>query len=124
MTQTTVSRMLMLGVVAVGLTVLPKINAEPSPKKEAKAEGLHLDRFSGHITAVDAEAKTITLKTDKGSKVVNVPDDCKFGGTSEKKRMTMTDLRVGDKVSVAYTKSGDQLTARQIGGIDLNNKLE
>lgn len=53
---------------------------------------------SGTVSAVDAKANTITVKTDKGDVTVNVTADTKIMvGTAAK---AIADVKVGDKVSV------------------------
>ncbi len=54
---------------------------------------------TGKITAMDATAKTITLKD-----TYNASDDTKF--MAKGKAITMGDLHVGDTVAVTYWKDG------------------
>jgi hypothetical protein len=54
---------------------------------------------TGKITAMDATAKTITLKD-----TYNTSDDTKF--MAKGKAITMGDLHVGDTVVVTYAKDG------------------
>jgi sRNA-binding protein len=58
---------------------------------------------SGAITAMDATAKTVTLKD-----TYNVTDDTKY--MAKGKSIMMSDLHVGDTVSVSYTKDGMKAT--------------
>jgi hypothetical protein len=54
---------------------------------------------TGKITAMDATAKTITLKD-----TYNTTDDTKF--MAKGKAITMADLHMGDTVVVTYAKDG------------------
>jgi sugar lactone lactonase YvrE len=63
---------------------------------------------SGAITAMDATAKTITV----GSGTYTLTDATKI--TSHGKTMMMTDLHVGDTVSLSYAKTGDAMNATRV----------
>jgi hypothetical protein len=62
---------------------------------------------SGALTAMDATAKTITVKD-----TYTVTDATKF--TAKGKAITMADLHVGDTVSVTYTKNGANWDATRV----------
>jgi hypothetical protein len=62
---------------------------------------------SGALTAMDATAKTITVKN-----TYNVTDATKL--TAKGKAITMADLHVGDTVSVTYTKNGANWDATRV----------
>jgi non-ribosomal peptide synthetase component F len=61
----------------------------------------------GAITAMDATAKTVTIKD-----TYNVSDSTKI--TDGGKAITMGDLKVGDTIYVTYTKNGDKNDASRI----------
>jgi hypothetical protein len=61
----------------------------------------------GAITAMDATAKTVTIKD-----TYNVSDSTKI--TDGGKAITMGDLKVGDTIYVTYTKNGDKNDASKI----------
>ena len=62
---------------------------------------------SGALTAMDATAKTITVKD-----TYTVTDTTKI--TAKGKVITMADLHVGDTVSVTYTKNGANWDATRV----------
>jgi len=62
---------------------------------------------SGALTAMDATAKTITVKD-----TYTVTDTTKI--TAKGKAITMADLHVGDTVSVTYTKNGANWDATRV----------
>jgi sRNA-binding protein len=62
---------------------------------------------SGALTAMDATARTITVKD-----TYTVTDTTKL--TAKGKAITMADLHVGDTVSVTYTKNGANWDATRV----------
>jgi hypothetical protein len=67
--------------------------------KTTTAKKATASHASGKITAMDATAKTITLKD-----TYNTSDDTKY--MAKGKAITMGDLHVGDTVAVTYWKDG------------------
>ncbi len=67
---------------------------------------------TGEVTAVDASAKTVTLKTRKGEVVVSVAD--KTSIKEGRKKKSLEDVKAGDKVTVRYTEADGKMTARSI----------
>jgi Cu/Ag efflux protein CusF len=78
-------------------------DAAAADKKAPKDAGTH-----GKITAVDKEAKTITV----AGKVIAVDDTTVI--TDSGKPAKLTDLKVGTDATVATFKLGDKLTATSI----------
>jgi hypothetical protein len=74
----------------------------------AKKTTMHTMSAKGAITAMDATAKTITV----GDKTFATTDSTKY--TAHGKKSMMSDLKVGDTVSVSYTKDGDTMTATKV----------
>jgi hypothetical protein len=73
-------------------------------KTAAKAKNL---TTHGAVTAMDATAKTITIKD-----TYNVSDSTKF--VDGHKDIKMEDVKVGDNVYVTYTKDGDKNNASRV----------
>jgi hypothetical protein len=73
-------------------------------KKTTMAKGSHAH---GAITAMDATAKTVTVKD-----TYNVSDTTKI--TDGGKAIMMSDLKVGDTIYVTYMKNGDKMDASKI----------
>jgi Cu/Ag efflux protein CusF len=109
-------RSLMIVAVAALFVVPTLTRAEDAPKKEkaAKAEKADKSRqLTGEVEAVDAAAKTITLKSKKeGSKSFNVAADAKFGNDIKE---GLSAVKVGDKVTVNYTEVEGKLVASKVG---------
>jgi ribosomal protein S17 len=70
----------------------------------AKAKNL---TTHGAVTAVDATAKTITVKD-----TYNVSDSTKY--VDGHKTLKMEDIKVGDNVYITYTKDGDKNNASRV----------
>ncbi len=75
---------------------------EAPAKKEEKKAPAKVKMVTGEVTAVDAKAKTITVKGKKGDVVVTVDDKMMIG------------LKAGDKVSVKYTEADGKNTAKAV----------
>ena len=68
-------------------------------KKEAKAK---MKQVTGEVTAVDAQANTITVKKGKKDTTITVDDKTKIMVGKAKK--ALADVKVGDKVTVHYAE--------------------
>jgi len=88
-----------------------------------KAEKPQQHQATGKITAVDAKAGTITIDHKKdGAKTFTVASDVKFGSEGDTVKMTIADLKVGDKVTIHYTEDGGKMMAHKVGHVDLSKK--
>jgi Cu/Ag efflux protein CusF len=67
---------------------------------------------TGEVTAVDAAAKTVTLKAKKGEVVIAVVEKTSIKEGKEKK--SLADVKAGDKVTVKYTEADGKMTAKSI----------
>jgi len=69
-------------------------------------------RAMGNVSAIDANAKTLTVKTSKGDMTFSFDDKTSFrkGG----KKATAADVAAGEKIYVRYKKDGDKLTATYV----------
>lgn len=75
--------------------------AEPAKKEEKKA-AVKVMQVTGEVAAVDAAAKTITVKGKKGDVVISVDDK------------TLADVKAGDKVTAKYTTADGKNTAKKV----------
>ena len=73
-------------------------NKPESTEAAAPAAKKHGGPFHGKVTAVDAAAMTVTIKTQ----TINVTSETKI--TKDNKPATMADITVGEVVSGAYKK--------------------
>ena len=73
--------------------------AAPAAEKKAPVKVKHV---TGEVTAMDAQAKTITVKGKKGDVVIAVDDKM------------MAAVKAGDKVVVKYTEADGKNTAKSV----------
>ena len=112
--------LLATAVIAVALAVaLPARAAD-----EKKAEKPKKQQYTGEVTKVDAAGKSITVKKGEGDeKTFSVADKAKVA-TKDKEAAELSDLKVGDKVTVHYTEEGGKDVAHKIGPPDSAKKKE
>ena len=81
-----------------------KKEAAPAPaeKKAEKKAVAKVMQVTGEVAAVDAAAKTITVKGKKGDVVISVDDK------------TLADVKAGDKVAAKYTAADGKNTAKTV----------
>jgi len=81
-----------------------KKEAAPAPaeKKAEKKAVAKVMQVTGEVAAVDAAAKTITVKGKKGDVVIAVDDK------------TLADVKAGDKVTAKYTTADGKNTAKSV----------
>lgn len=75
--------------------------AAPAKAEEKKAPA-KVKQVTGNVTAVDAKAKTITVKGKKGDVVIAVDDKM------------IADVKAGDKVTAKYTEADGKNTAKSV----------
>ena len=75
--------------------------ATPAAEKAAPVK-VKVKQVSGDVTAVDAKAKTITVKGKKGDVVIAVDDKM------------LADVKAGDKVTAKYTEADGKNTAKSV----------
>jgi len=100
-----------LSVVALTLA-LPTFAEDAAPKKEAKVAASGKDS-TGVITAVDAAKGTLTIKHKDVEKTFTIDATTKIV-TTDKPVATLADLKVGEKIKVAYTEEAGKITVVKI----------
>jgi hypothetical protein len=65
-------------------------------------------QITGEVTAVDAKANTVTVKSKKAEVTVSIDDKTKF----TPKGKTIADVKDGEKVMVKYTEADGKNTAK------------
>jgi Cu/Ag efflux protein CusF len=109
-----------LSIAAVAFAFTVPVRAEdgatppPKPKRQ---------QFTGLIESIDAKAGTVIVKKDTASKTFKIGEKTKYA-TADKKEATVADIKVGDKVKVAYTEEGGVATAHKIGPPDTAKKTD
>ncbi len=76
--------------------------AKDAPVKAEKKAPVKVKQATGEVTAVDAKAKTITVKGKKGDVVIAVDDKM------------IADVKAGDKVTAKYTEADGKNTAKSV----------
>jgi len=101
-----------LSVVALTLA-LPAFAQDAAPKTVApKTAKVH--DFTGAITAVDAAKGTVTIKGHKDVEKTFTIDATTKIVTTDKPVATLADLKVGEKIKVAYTEDAGKITVVKI----------
>jgi Cu/Ag efflux protein CusF len=110
---------LVIALAGVVLGFAQTARAQDSAKKAEKPKE---HQATGTITAVDVKAGTVTIEHKKESKTFSVAPDVKFGSEGEKVKMSIAELKVGDKVTIHYTEDGSKMIAHKIGHVDTSAK--
>jgi Cu/Ag efflux protein CusF len=82
-------------------------NNAPAPEKPKRHQA------TGDIESIDAKAGSLVIKHKEETKTFKITEKTKFS-TEEKKEAALSDLKVGDKVTVYYTEEGSDLIAHKI----------
>ena len=91
-------------------TVFAQTTAAPAPEKKA-APKAKIQKFAGEVTAMDAAAKTLTVKGKKG--------DMTFDVTDVKMK---AEPKAGDKVMVTYTEKDGKMVAKSVAAVKAPKK--
>jgi Cu/Ag efflux protein CusF len=87
-----------------------------------KAEKPKQHQATGEITAVDTTANTVTIKHKTANMTFTLAPDVKYGSGGENVNLNITNLKVGDKVTIHYTEDSGKMTAHKIGKVDLSER--
>ena len=97
--------------IAVALAFTLPVQAQTNT--ESKAAKPKSQQFTGTIDSIDSKAGTITVKQKDKSETFKIGDKTKYS-TTDKKEAALTDFKVGDKVTVAFTSEAGQMIAHKI----------
>lgn len=99
---------------ATSLTLAAEKKKAPAPVKmeAAPAKVEAVKHVTGDVSAVDANAGTITVKEKKGNVVVSVNDMTQI--TAGKDKKALADIKAGEKVTVVYTEADGKNTAKSV----------
>jgi len=92
-----------------GLSFAAEQKAAPAAEKKAPAK---VKQVTGEVAAVDAAAKTLTIKGKKGD--VSLMADDKTTVKVGKEKKTLADVKAGDKATVKYVEMDGKNTAKSI----------
>ncbi|MCL5022308.1 MAG: hypothetical protein M1497_02885 [Nitrospirae bacterium] len=84
-----------------------------APAKAEKKAPVKVNQVVGEVAAVDASAKTLTVKGRRGEVTVSADDKTVVRVGREKK--TLADVKVGDRAMVRYTEADGKNMASIIG---------
>jgi Cu/Ag efflux protein CusF len=119
MTKAVVRSALVIALVGAVLGLTQSVRAEEQAKKADKPKS---HQATGKITAVDVKAGTVTIEHKKESKTFTLAPDVKFGSEGENVNLNISNLKVGDKVTIHYTEDGGKMMAHKIGQVDMSAK--
>jgi hypothetical protein len=87
----------------------PAPTTAPAPKPKRQ-------QFTGLVESIDAKTGTVIVKKgETDSKTFKVGDKTRYGTADKPKGAALTDIKVGDKVTVHYTDEDGVLMAHSIG---------
>jgi Cu/Ag efflux protein CusF len=91
----------------------PAISAAPAPAPAPKPKR---QQYTGIVTAIDAKAGSLIIKKGEESKTFKIGEKTKYS-TIEKPKgaAAVTDIKVGDKITVHYVDEDGVLVAHSIG---------
>jgi Cu/Ag efflux protein CusF len=108
-----------VSIAAVAFAFTAPVRAQDAAKPEKPKR----QQFTGLIESIDAKAGTVIVKKDTTSKTFKIVEKTKYS-TADKKDAAIADIKVGDKVKVAYTEENGVATAHKIGPPDTAKKTD
>lgn len=101
------------GVIQAADTSTPSNAAAPAPAPAPKPKR---QQYTGTVTAIDAKAGSLIIKKGEESKTFKIGEKTKYS-TIEKPKgaAAVTDIKVGDKITVHYMDEDGVLVAHSIG---------
>jgi hypothetical protein len=104
---------MVLSIAAVAVT--GSVRAQDTNPPAAKPAKPARQQFTGTIESIDANAGTAVVKKSTESKTFKISEKTKYA-TADKKEATITDIKVGDKVTVYYSiDASGTMMAHRIG---------
>jgi Cu/Ag efflux protein CusF len=111
---------MVLSIAAVAFAFTAPVRAEEGTTPPPKAKK---QQFTGLIESIDAKAGTVIIKKGTESKSFKIGEKTRYA-TTDKKEAAITDIKVGDKVKVAYSEENGVATAHKIGPPDTAKKTD
>ena len=103
-----------LGIAALALSFAAPVRAaDEAAPAPTKAEKPRPRQFTGIVESIDAKAGSVIVKKDTKSESFKIGEKTKYS-TLDKKEAAVTDIKVGDKVTVWYTEDAGVMTAVKI----------
>ncbi len=95
-----------LAIIVSLLFVLSVVGLSSAEEKKHAKKALHV---TGEVTAVDATAKTLTIKGKEGEVLLTTTDKTKFA-----KGKTLADVKVGDKLTAKYSEKDGKMVVWKV----------
>ncbi|HYA26682.1 MAG TPA: hypothetical protein VEE82_01665 [Thermodesulfovibrionales bacterium] len=109
-----------------GLSFAAEQKAAPAPEQKeaapAKKAPVKVQQVTGEVGAVDAAAKTLTVKGKKGDVALTADEKTSVKVGNEKK--ALTDVKAGNKVTVKYSEINGKNVAKSIAVTAAPAKME
>jgi Cu/Ag efflux protein CusF len=103
-----------IGIATLALSFTSPVMAQGTNAPAPKPEKPKRHQFTGVIESIDAKAGSVIVKKDAESKTFKIGEKTKYS-TLDKKEAALADIKIGDKVTVAYTEEGGANIAHKIG---------
>ena len=88
-------------------------------RRTDSAVGADRDRtFHGRVTAVDAEAKTVTVQGTAGTRTFKIGDGSTSSTSPDKDRLSLSDVKSGDSVVINYRQENGTYIADSLNRAD------
>jgi Cu/Ag efflux protein CusF len=105
---------MILSITAVALTA--SVRAQDTNAPAAKPAKPERKQFTGVIESIDAKAETVIVKKGTTSDTFKIGEKTKYATVDKTKDAALTDIKVGDKVTVYYTlDASGVMMAHKIG---------
>lgn len=67
--------------------------------------------FVGHVVSIDTKAMTLEVESSSGTKTFSLESNIAVSEQTGNKKLELAQIKVGDRVKVMYTMSGEKYTA-------------
>ena len=99
------------GVIQAADTSTPSNAAAPAPAPKPKRQ-----QYTGTVTAIDAKAGSLIVKKGEESKTFKIGEKTHYSTVEKPKgSAAVTDIKVGDKITVHYADEDGVLVAHSVG---------
>ncbi len=113
-----------LGIAALALSFTGLVHAQgtssnapaPAPAAAPAPAKPKPQQYTGTVTAIDAKAGSLIVKKGEESKTFKIGEKTKYSTVEKPKgAAAVTDIKVGDKITVSYSEEDGVLTAHRVG---------
>jgi|SRR5579862_3464862 len=97
-------------------TSTPPTTTAPAPVKPKRHQ------WTGLVESIDAKAGSVIIKKDAESKTFKIGEKTRYATIDKPKDAAVTDIKIGDKVTVVYVEDNGVNMAHRIGPPDSAKK--